>query len=386
MSTPHVIIIGAGSTGSATAHDLALRGVRVTVVERGEIASGTTGRNHCLLHSGGRYCVNDKEGAIECIDENLILRRIMPHALELNDGFFVALSDEDYAFRETFLAACEECHIPAREISVQEALKIEPFLNPNVKAVVQVPDGVFEPWRFCTSFLATAKKNGATIRNFTEVTDLVFQGSAVAGVKVHDYRTGTDETIGADLIVNATGSWAGVIADMAHVNVPVAPTAGVMVTIGKRFNNMVINRMHKPHDGDIVVPVRNTSIIGTTSWRVTSPDAIEIPQDQIDKMMNAGELLIPSIKAGRQRGVMVVARPLIASANVDARDFSRTFEAFNHRKQGGAAGIITISGGKTTTARGMAEKVSDVVCAELNVGAVCKTKETPLVSYREFYN
>lgn len=385
-SSPHVIIIGAGSTGSATAHDLALRGLSVTVVERGEIASGTTGRNHCLLHSGGRYCVNDKEGAIECIEENLILRRIMPHALEMNDGLFVALDDEDYAFQKDFLAGCEECHIPAREIPVKQALEIEPFLNPKIKAAVQVPDGVFEPWRFCTSFLATAKKNGATIRNFTEVSDLVFQGSAVAGIQVFDHRTGKTETIGADMVVNATGSWAGIIAEMAHVNVPVAPTAGVMVTIGTRLNNMVINRMHKPHDGDIVVPVRNTSIIGTTSWRVTSPDAIEIPQDQIDKMMHAGGLLIPSIKAGRQRGVMAVARPLIASANVDARDFSRTFEAFNHRKQGGAAGIITISGGKTTTARGMAEKVSDVVCAELGISVECKTKTTPLVSYRDFYN
>src|SRR5581483_9987418 len=261
---PHVLIIGAGSTGSATAHDLALRGLRVTVVERGEIASGTTGRNHCLLHSGARYCVNDKEGAIECIDENLILRRIMPHALELNDGLFVALDDKDMAFKELFLAGCEECHIPAREIPVELALKIEPFLNPNIKAAIQVPDGVFEPWRFCTSFLATAKKNGATIRNFTEVTDLAFQGSIIAGVTVYDHRTGKTENIGADLIVNATGSWAGLVAAMAHVDVPVAPTAGVMVTLGKRYNNMVINRLHKPHDGDIVVPIRNTSIIGTT--------------------------------------------------------------------------------------------------------------------------
>ena len=385
MSSPHVVIIGAGSTGSATAHDLALRGLRVTVVERGEIASGTTGRNHCLLHSGGRYCVNDKEGAIECIEENLILRRIMPHALEMNDGLFVALDDEDMAFKELFLTGCEECHIPAREIPVELALKIEPFLNPKIKAAIQVPDGVFEPWRFCTSFLATAKKNGATVRNFTEVTDLVFQGNSIAGVTVYDHRTGKRENIGADLIVNATGSWAGFVAAMAHVDVPVAPTAGVMVTIGKRYNNMVVNRLHKPHDGDIVVPVRNTSIIGTTSWRVTKPDAIEIPQDQIDKMMHAGELLLPVLKQGRQRGVMAVARPLIASANVDARDFSRTFEAFNHRKQG-TAGIITISGGKTTTARGMAEKVSDVVCEELGIRAPCKTKETPLVSYREFYN
>lgn len=385
FSAPHVLIIGAGSTGSATAHDLALRGLRVTVVERGEIASGTTGRNHCLLHSGGRYCVNDKEGAIECIEENLILRRIMPHALELNDGLFVALDDQDYAFKETFLAGCEECHIPAREIPVAEALKIEPFLNPKIKAAVQVPDGVFEPWRFCISFLATAKRNGAAVRNFSEVTDLLFQGNAVSGVQVRDHRTGKTETIAADLIVNATGAWAGMIAEMARVEVPVAPTAGVMVTIGTRYNNMVINRMHKPHDGDIVVPVRNTSIIGTTSWRVSSPDAIEIPREQIETMLSAGELLMPILKQGRQRGVMAVARPLIAGANVDAREFSRTFEAFNHRKQGGTAGIITIAGGKTTTARRMAEKVSDAVCAELGVNAACRTKETPLMSYREFY-
>ena len=82
MSTPHVIVIGAGSTGSATAHDLALRGLRVTVIERGEVASGTTGRNHCLLHSGGRYCITDQESAIECIDENMILRKIIENNIK----------------------------------------------------------------------------------------------------------------------------------------------------------------------------------------------------------------------------------------------------------------------------------------------------------------
>src|SRR5437764_15410444 len=78
MSKPHVIVIGAGSTGSATAHDLALRELRVTVIERGDIASGTTGRTHCLLHSGGRYCVNDPEAAAECIVENKAMRKIIP--------------------------------------------------------------------------------------------------------------------------------------------------------------------------------------------------------------------------------------------------------------------------------------------------------------------
>lgn len=381
---PHILVIGAGSTGAATAHDLALRGLRVTVVERGEIASGTTGRNHCLLHSGGRYCVTDKQGAVECIQENFILRKIMPGTLELNDGLFVALNEQDLAFKEQFLAGCEECHIPAHEIPVGRAFKIEPFLNSRLKAAVQVPDGVFEPWRFCASFLATAKKNSASVHTFTEVQDLVFQGQSIAGVKVRSYKTGKDEVIGADMVVNATGAWAGLIAAMAHVDVPIAPTAGVMVTLGKRYNNMVINRLNRPSDGDIVVPIRNTSIVGTTSWIVRDADAIEIPQDQIDKMIDAGGQLLPAIRDGQQRGVMAVARPLIAQANVDARDFSRTFECFNHRREG-MPGMITISGGKTTTARAMAERVSDLVCAELGIDAPCRTKDIVLESYRLVY-
>ena len=75
-STPHVLIVGGGGTGGALAHDLALRGARVTLVERGEFTSGTTGRHHGLLHSGARYAVNDRESAVECIEENMLLRRI----------------------------------------------------------------------------------------------------------------------------------------------------------------------------------------------------------------------------------------------------------------------------------------------------------------------
>src|SRR5947209_3724900 len=140
MSVPHVIVIGAGSTGAATAHDLALRGFRVTVIERGEVASGTTGRNHCLLHSGGRYCITDQESARECITENLILRSIMPDLLELNDGLFVAVTEADLAFKEQFLEGCAACYIPAREIPIKHALQVEPFLNPKALATVQVPD------------------------------------------------------------------------------------------------------------------------------------------------------------------------------------------------------------------------------------------------------
>lgn len=384
MSAPHVIVIGAGSTGSATAHDLALRGLKVTVVERGEVASGTTGRNHCLLHSGGRYCVKDQESAVECIDENMILRRIMPDVLELNDGLFVAITEDDLAFKDKFLEGCAACHIPARDVPVKHALELEPYLNPNLLAAVQVPDGVFEPFRLCLSFLATSRHNGAVVRTYTEVTDLVCSGKSVTGVQILDHRTGKSETLGADAVVNATGPWAGEIAAKAGVDVPVTPTAGVMVTVRWRLNNMVINRLNKPSDGDIVVPQRATSIIGTTSWPVSDPDLVPIPQEHVDKMIAQGQKMLPVIANIPMRGVMAVARPLISKGGVDEREVSRTFECFDH-KRNGIDGLVTISGGKTTSARAMAEKVTDIVCDKLGVKAECRTRDVPLASYRTFY-
>ena len=384
MSAPHVIVIGAGSTGSATAHDLALRGLRVTIIERGEIASGTTGRNHCLLHSGARYCVTDQESAKECITENMILRRIMPGLLELNDGLFVAINEADLAFKESFLQGCAACGIPAREIPIKHAFDIEPFLNPKALAAVQVPDGVFEPFRFCLAFLATARQHGAVVRRYTEVTDLLCSGKSVTGVKVRDYRTNKVETLRADLVINAAGPWAEDIAAMAGVKVPVQPTAGVMVTLDYRLNNMVLNRLNKPSDGDIVVPQRATSTIGTTSWKVEDPDLIEIPPEHVAKMITQGEQLLPVVSKIPTRAKMAVARPLINKGDADGRTVSRTFECFDHRYDG-VEGFVTISGGKTTSSRAMAERVSDLVCNKLGNTAPCRTRDVPLVSYRFFF-
>ena len=78
MNPFHIIVIGGGGTGAAVIHDLCQRGFKATLVERGELTSGTTGRHHGLLHSGGRYAVKDQESAIECIVENMILRKIAP--------------------------------------------------------------------------------------------------------------------------------------------------------------------------------------------------------------------------------------------------------------------------------------------------------------------
>lgn len=90
-----VIIIGGGATGAGIARDCALRGLRVILVERHDIATGATGRNHGLLHSGARYAVTDAESARECISENQILKRIARHCVEPTNGLFITLPEDD---------------------------------------------------------------------------------------------------------------------------------------------------------------------------------------------------------------------------------------------------------------------------------------------------
>ena len=127
---PHAIVIGAGFTGCAIAHDLALRGIQCHRTGTGEIASGTSGRTHGLLHSGGRYCVNDKESAIECIEENILLRKIAKQCIEFNGGFFVALHESDLEYAPLFEQGAQACGIPIEKMPVKEVLRIEPQLNP----------------------------------------------------------------------------------------------------------------------------------------------------------------------------------------------------------------------------------------------------------------
>lgn len=384
MSKPHVVVIGAGFTGVATAHDLALRGCDVTVVERGDLCNGTSGRTHGLLHSGGRYAVQDKESAIECIDENMILRKIVPQVIEPNGGMFIAIEEGDLEYAEQFIDGCEECHIPLEELKPQQALKLEPNINPKVLSAFLIPDGTFDPLRLALAFAGTAKRNGAKFRTFTEVEGLILDGKGnVTGVKALNRASGRSEEIRADVVVNASGAWAGQITGMAGLDTPVKPTPGIMVAYDQRFVQRAINRLNAPGDGDIVLPQRRMVVVGTTSYDAEDVDYIPVTDDQTRLMLERGSELIPGIRDAKPRGIYMSARPLLTSGS--GRSITRTFKCYDHKESHNVDGLVTITGGKATTLRAMAEKTADVVCAKLSITTPCITKETPLLSYRQYY-
>jgi glycerol-3-phosphate dehydrogenase len=389
MDAPHVIVVGGGGTGGALAHDLVLRGLRVTLVERGELTSGTTGRHHGLLHSGARYAVNDPESAVECIAENRILRRIAPGSFEENGGLFVALTDEDMDYRHSFLAGCAACGIPTQELNAAEALAVEPGLTPALKAAVWVPDATMDAMRLPLRFFATAQRNGAKLRPFTEVTGLLTAGRAVTGVTLRDHLTGAEAEMAADLVVNATGPWCERLAAMAGATVPVQPSPGVLLALVGRLCNLVVNRLHRAGDGDIVVPQRRLSIVGTSAWTVEDPDDLDVPHEHVLAMYREGAKLVPAVASATERAAWSAARPLIgaigSAGGGGGRELSRTFKCFDHAVTDGVEGFVTITGGKATTLRAMAEATADLVCVKLGVDAPCRTHEVVLAPHTAYY-
>ncbi|MDP3177344.1 MAG: FAD-dependent oxidoreductase, partial [Spirochaetaceae bacterium] len=259
-------VIGGGGTGAALAYDLALRGLSVVLVEKGELTSGTTGRHHGQLHCGARYAMGDRALARECMEESLALREMAGEAVEYNGGLFVALDERDAERAQEFVEACRSAGIPAREIPASLALELEPELSTRILRAIWVPDGSFDAFRVPLSFFAAARELGAEIRPWNEVMSLERSDGRVVAATVLD-RSGSrprETRIEADYFLSATGAWAGRVAELAGVDVPVAPAPGTMLAVEGRLTDRVISRLRDPGDGDILVPQRALSIIGST--------------------------------------------------------------------------------------------------------------------------
>lgn len=376
--TTDVLVIGGGATGAGVLRDLALRGIRAVLVEKGDLTHGTTGRYHGLLHSGGRYVVKDQQSARECAEENEILRRIMPHCLEDTGGFFVVTPADDEAYAERFLAGCQATGVQVDEITVREALRREPLLNPRINRVFAVRDGAAD------SFLAThanaddARAHGADVLTYHLVKALV-GAPTITGAICEDLRTGEEVHIHASYVVNAAGAWAGKIAALAGITVTVVPGKGTMVAMNHRMLNTVVNRCKLPADGDIIVPIRTVAVIGTTDVAVPDPDVYGIEPYEVALMLREGEQLVPGISRMRVLRAWAGVRPLYKDQNVkDDRDIPRTYKLLDHQQRDGVAGLISIVGGKWTTYRRMAQEAVDAVAEKLGVSAPCRTHLEPL--------
>src|SRR2546421_2498522 len=379
-STTGVVVIGGGSTGAGVLRDLSMRGIDAVLVEKGDLASGTTGRSHGLLHSGGRYCVNDPAAAIECVEEGRLLRRIARTTIEDTGGYFVSVSEEDEAWEPRFVEGCAKTGITCERIPLDEARRREPGLSKHVRTVFWLPqDGHLDPFYLVMGNVESARRRGAELRTYTEVTGFLREGNRVAGVVTRDSITGEETTIGCQAVINATGAWAGFVAKLLSVEVKVVPVKGVMVVLSHRVAHAAINRCHKPGDGDIIVPGLSVAILGTTSARVPHPEVLPIEWEEVRGMIEEGALMADGVSTARAMRAYAGVRPLYdLGAEAEGREMSRNFAVIDHEARDGIAGFASIVGGKVTNYRLMAERVTDLVARKLGVTTPCSTADVPL--------
>ncbi len=380
---PDVVIIGGGATGCGLAWDLSLRGLSVALVEKGDLASGTTGRFHGLLHSGARYVVSDPVTAGECYKESAILRRIVKSAIDETGGLFVFGDEDDPRYLEQWLEGCRAAGIPVQETSVEDARLREPALDPGIKRAFLVPDAVCNSIALCAALARGAQSLGAKLLTFHRCDGFRTSDHRVTGVSLTDVRTGTSRELACRTAVIAAGPWSGKIARGVGVSLSLDLVRGAMIAFKGSVVNGAVSRLQAPGDGDIILPRGRVSIAGTTSVVTDDPDDRRVDEWELELVRQQIQALLPALAGAQVAHSWAGVRPLYNAQgadgipkHMDSHSWSRDFTVLDHASRDGVSGLFSIVGGKLTSFRLMAEKTADAVCRGLGNTESCRTAST----------
>jgi glycerol-3-phosphate dehydrogenase len=373
-----VLIIGGGSTGTGIARDLALRGVECILAEYRDLNAGASGANHGLLHSGSRYVFADQGSATECREEGVLLKKLAPHCIEDTGGLFVAVEGDDEKYVADFPHLCSQCRIPVQELDVKEARELEPALSDKLIAAYMVADASIDPFKLCLENMAQAQKLGSRLLRFTKVAGFEMNNQKIRTTHLQNIITGEELTIEAEQVINATGAWAGVVASLAGATIDIIYSKGSLMVTHNRITERVVNRLRPSPSADILVPGGTVSILGTTSIRIENLDQIYPTAEEVDSMVGEAAKMIPALETVRYIRAYAGVRPLVGSRSASGdRSVSRSFALIDHSEDG-LENFTSISGGKLTTYRLMAEKTANLVCGRLGISRPCLTRTQPL--------
>ena len=375
-----VLIIGGGATGTGLARDLALRGVQSILVEKGDLNAGASGANHGLLHSGGRYVGSDPESAKECREEGEIVKQVASNCIENTGGLFVAVEGDDEKYVADFPHLCSRCNILVQELDIKSVRELEPALSDKLIAAYMVEDASIDPFKLSMENISQAQDLGNTLLCFTKVVGFERSNKRIIATRLLNMLTGEELIIEAEHVVNAAGAWAAVIAGLAGATINMLYSKGSLLITHKRITQRVVNRLRPSSNADILVPGGTVSILGTTSIRIDDLDSIHPTVEEVDSIVGEAAAMIPVLESSRYIRAYAGVRPLVGSQHSgDDRSVGRGFALFDHTEDG-LENFATITGGKLTTYRLMAEKTADLVCHRLGISLPCLTRTDPLPS------
>lgn len=224
--TPHIIVIGGGVIGTSIAWHLSRQNARVTLVEQGDLASGSSGACDGLVFMQSKKPGIHLELAMASLDRFKTLQKALPLDVEFRQcgGLVVIESEAEFRAMEKFAKAQQENGLDVRLLDRDQALEKEPGLSRTILGATYSPlDGQVNPIRLTLSFALAARQNRARLLTHTRVQALLTSGNRVTGVATSKGK------IQGDIVVNAAGSMGGIIGDMADRPFPIRPRQGQII-------------------------------------------------------------------------------------------------------------------------------------------------------------
>ena len=361
-----LLVVGGGIQGAAVARDAALRGLRVLLLERGDLASGTSSRSSKLIHGGIRYLETGQFGLVrEALRERATLLRLAPEFVrplpfliphyrgEGRPRFAVRAGLEIYALFAGHHPLAEH-----RAMDAAEALALEPELRPEgLMGASLYWDAQMDDALLCVAVALDADRAGASLRTYSEVVGIAASGSAWR-VRYRDVETGEEGTEEARCVVNAAGPWAEEVRAMAGASrrAGLRRTRGTHVVLPGQTRGRAL-LLTARRDGRVffVLPWGDYSLVGTTDVDDDTP-----PERIAPSAADIRYLLEEAARALRG----TAARPLRAFAGLRSLAQGSAIRPWaNSREhrilQEGT--MLTLIGGKYTTHRSLAERVVDRV-------------------------
>jgi glycerol-3-phosphate dehydrogenase len=363
-----VLIIGGGINGAGIARDLALRGLRVALVEKGDFASGASSASTKLVHGGVRYLENfDFHLVFEACRERRILQSIAPHLVR-PVPFFIPVYEEDPRSLWTIragmtlydtLALFRNTHHHSI-LAAAEATAREPALRTEGLAGVALYwDCRMDDARLCLENVLAAVKAGAMAENYLEVTALLKDGGRLRGVRLRDQETGEELEVEAQVVINATGPWLDKLCALdGEPEGKLRPTRGTHILVPRINRGEEALYLTAGRDDRLffVIPWGGLSLIGTTDVDFPGdPDEVAPAEEDIEYLLAETGRHLQGTTLRRSNVVAAFSglRPLVAEKSVKAFRVSR-----EHRVFESASGLISVGGGKYTTYRAVAAKVA----------------------------
>ena len=384
-----VIIIGGGVNGCGVARDCAMRGLRVALVEKNDLASGASGANSGMIHGGARYLQSQMQVTkLSCLDSGYI-QRIAPHLCFRIPFIAPVLRGTSHAsalleLMEVFFEAYDVYQPlkngqPSARLTREEALELEPGLSPEIIGAVTFDEWGIDPFRLCVANALSAREHGAEILTYHQVEGLLReQDGAVAGVQARDLVTGELRRLEAPVTANLAGAWAARVGALAGVEVRVRPTKGIHLVYDRRITNYAIVAAAVDKRQLFIEPHENGTILGTTDDDYYGdPDDLWATEDEIEYLLQGAATMFPAIRDYRVTRTFVGLRPTLFEYGALEDALSRDHAIFDHGQEG-APGLISMIGGKLASYRIMSEEFADQVCEKLGNRTPCETHAEPL--------